>query len=305
MYLLELIIFGFFVTAALGLFASWVDRKVTARLQYRVGPPLLQPVYDLMKLLGKETLVPQGASRQTFFAAPIVGLASVILVSTILWVNNINPSHTFVGDLIVVLYLLTMPSLSLIMGGFASRNPLASLGASREMKLILGYELPFILAVCVVIIKSGLSIRLGDIISSQAHGLFLFSWSGCLAFLVAVFCIQAKLGVMPFDIAEAETEIASGVLIEYSGVALGIFRLMKNMLLFSLPFFLMILFLGGLRLSGTGLAVDILKYIGVVALVTVIRNTNARVRVDQAVRFFWGPMTLLAILAVVLALKGL
>ncbi len=305
-YLFYLIFYGFVLTVAIGLAASWIDRKVTARVQYRVGPPVLQPLVDIIKLLGKETLIPAGTSKITFLAAPLAGLSSVILVSTLLWVNNINPSHTFMGDLIVVLYLLTIPSISIMMGGFASGNPLASLGASREMKLILGYELPFMLAVFVPVIKSGFSIKLGDILALQAeNGVITGSWSGALALIVAILCIQAKLALVPFDIPEAETEIVGGPLIEYSGSALAVYKLMKNMLLFTLPFFLMILFMGGLRLDGIHLLCGALKYVGLVALITVIRNTNPRVRIDQAVRFFWGPVTVLAIIAVILAFRGL
>ena len=117
--------------------------------------------------------------------------------------------------------------------------------------------------------------------------------------------MQAKLALVPFDIPEAETEITSGPLIEYSGSGLALYRLMKNMLLFTLPFFLIILFMGGWRLDGIHFIWGALKYVGVVALVTVIRNTNPRVRIDQAVRFFWGPITLTAIFAVLLAFMGL
>ena len=304
-YISYSLVFGFLLTAIIGLLASWIDRKVTARVQYRVGPPLLQPLIDIIKLLGKETLIPAGASKITFLMAPIIGLASVILVSTLLWVNNINQSNTFLGDLIVVLYLLTIPSISIIMGGFASRNPLASLGASREMKLVLGYELPFVLAVFVPVIKSGFSIKLGEILTFQAqNGVIVGGWSGILALVVVIMCVQAKLALVPFDMPEAETEIVGGPLIEYSGSALAVYRLMKNMLLFVLPFFVMILFMGGLRFDGIHLLYGVLKYIGLVALITVIRNTNPRVRIDQAVRFFWGPMTVIAIIAVALALWG-
>ena len=122
-YILYLIFYGFLLTAVIGFLVSWVDRKVTARVQYRVGPPILQPLIDIVKLLGKETLIPAGASRTTFLMAPVFGLASVILVSTLLWINNIDPRRTFLGDWIVILYLFTIPSISIIMGGFASRNP--------------------------------------------------------------------------------------------------------------------------------------------------------------------------------------
>ena len=304
-YIFYFLFFGFLLTAIIGLLASWIDRKVTAKVQYRVGPPLLQPLIDIVKLLGKETLIPAGSSKITFLMAPVIGLASVILVSTLLWINNIYPAKSFLGDLIVVLYLLVIPSISIIMGGFASRNPLASLGASREMKLILSYELPFILAVLVTVIKSGFTFRLGEILTFQAqNGAFVGSWSGTLALIVAIICMQAKLALVPFDIPEAETEIVGGPLIEYSGSGLAIYRLMKNMLLFTVPFFLIILFIGGLKFDGIHLLYSVLKYIGLVALMTVIRNTNPRVRIDQAVKFFWGPVTIIAIIAIILALLG-
>ena len=304
-YIFYFLFFGFLLTAIIGLLASWIDRKVTAKVQYRVGPPLLQPLIDIVKLLGKETLIPAGSSKITFLMAPVIGLASVILVSTLLWINNIYPAKSFLGDLIVVLYLLVIPSISIIIGGFASRNPLASLGASREMKLILSYELPFILAILVAVIKSGFTFRLGEILTFQAqNGAFVRSWSGTLALIVAIICMQAKLALVPFDIPEAETEIAGGPLIEYSGSGLAIYRLMKNMLMFTVPFFLIIVFIGGLRFDGIHLLYGGLKYIGLVALMTVIRNTNPRVRIDQAVKFFWGPVTIIAIIAIILALLG-
>ncbi|MCB4757379.1 MAG: NADH-quinone oxidoreductase subunit H [Elusimicrobia bacterium] len=304
-HLLYLVIFGFSLTAVFGLLASGIDRIVTARVQYRTGPPIIQPFIDIVKLLGKENLVPIGVSKLMFFGAPLIGFASVVLVSTFLWINNFNPNQSFGGDLIVVLYLLIIPSISVMMGGFASRNPLASLGSSREMKLILSYELPFILAVMVPVIKSGYSIRLGDIINSQAQsGMVLMSMSGLLAMVVAVLSVQAKLGLVPFDMAEAETEIVSGPLIEYSGAGLALFRLMKNMLLFVLPFLLVILYLGGAQVTGIQFLWSILKFVGVLVLITLIRNTNPRVRIDQAIRFFWSHLTILSVIAVILALVG-
>jgi len=299
------VIFGFFATAFMGLVASWIDRKVTARVQYRVGPPLHQPLTDIIKLLGKETMIPQGASPVLFLAMPVIGLASVVLASTVVWVNAISLDISLIGDLVVAVYLLTIPSVSIMLGGFVSGNPLASLGASREMKLILSYELPFILALAVPIIKSGYTINLSAIAAYQAqNGIFAGSPSGFIALLVGIICMQAKLGLVPFDVAEAETEIVGGPLIEYSGPGLAMYKLMKNMLLFTLPVFLMIVFLGGVNLKGWGILSTIGKFVLLVALVTVIRNTNPRLRVDQAVRFFWGPVTVLAVIAVILALKG-
>jgi len=305
MYVIYLIVFGFILTAVLGLIASWIDRKVTARLQYRKGPPFLQPFIDIIKLMGKETLIPRGASKAIFIIAPVIGFGSVVIVSTLLWANNSNLFNSFLGDIIVIVYLLAIPSISIMIGGFASGNPLARVGASREMKLLLGYELPFVLAILVPIIKSGFSLRLSEILTIQTQtGAFAGYASGILALIVCIAVMQAKLGLIPFDIPEAETEIMSGWMIEYSGTGLAIFRLMKNMLLFTLPFFLIILFLGGLRLSGIGILYSVLKYVVLLVIIVVIRNTNPRLRIDQAMRFFWGPVTGVAVIAVILAVLG-
>ncbi len=303
MFLLYFLVFGLVVTIVMGLVTSWIDRKVTARVQYRVGPPFLQPLIDIVKLLGKETVIPAGAAREMFLFAPLLGFAGVVSASTVLWANQLHAAG-FMGDLIVAVYLLTIPSLSIILGGFASGNPLASLGASREMKLVVAYELPFILAILVPVIWAG-SFGLGDIIESQKSFMTAGHISGMIALAVAILCIQAKLAMVPFDIPEAETEIVEGPLVEYSGPALGIFKLTRSMLLFTLPFFLLVLFFGGLRFSGPGFFRTLLEYVGIVAILTVIRNTNPRVRIDQAVRFFWGPVTILAVIAVVLALNGI
>lgn len=292
-------------SAVVGLLASWMDRKVTARVQWRVGPPWYQPFADFAKLLGKETILPQGAAKRTYLASPLMGLAAVTLISTLLGMVVLNPEVSFIGDLIVVLYLLIIVALAVIMGGFASGNPLASLGASREIKLVIAYELPFILAVFVPVIRAGGAIRMGELLSVQQMGAAAGSISGLIAFIVAILCMQAKLTLVPFDIPEAETEIMAGPYIEYSGVTLAIFKLTRAMMLFVLPLFLVILFCGGIVISGWQTLPGILKYVGVLTLVILIRNTSPRVRIDQAIRFFWGPATLLAIIAIVLAFLGL
>jgi len=292
---------GFLFSACVGLIAGWVDRKVTARIQWRVGPPWYQNFIDIVKLLGKETIIPEGASRLTFLSAPFLGLLSASLVATILGIAVRLPLESFVGDLIVVLYLLIIPAIAIIIGASASRNPLASIGASREMKLILGYELPFILSVIVVIIKSAGSIQIGSILSHQINfGSNLASWSGALTFIVTILCMQAKLCFVPFDMSEAEQEIMAGAVIEYSGLPLAIFKLTKAVLLYTIPLLLIILFWGS---NLTPLAL-IGKYAALLVIIILIKNTNPRLRIDQALRFFWGPATILAVIAVILATLG-
>ncbi|HID95256.1 MAG TPA: NADH-quinone oxidoreductase subunit H [Candidatus Latescibacteria bacterium] len=296
---------GFLFTAVVGLLVSWIDRKVTARVQWRVGPPWWQNFADFVKLLGKETIIPQGTSRFHFITPPLLSISAITLVSTLLWVMLINPHKSFLGDLIVVVYLLMMPAMAVVMGGAASGNPLASMGASREMKLVLGYELPFVLALIVPIIKTD-TIRLGEMIRFQAEdGVVIGSWSGIIAFLVAIVCMQAKLTLVPFDIPEAETEIMSGPYIEYSGPALAMFKLTRAMMLFVLPVFLVLVFWGGFgQGSFWSVLLGILKYVVLLVVIVLIRNTNPRLRIDQAMRFFWGLVTGVATLAIILALIG-
>jgi len=130
--------------------------------------------------------------------------------------------------------------------------------------------------------------------------------SGALALLAGIACLQAKLTLVPFDMPEAETELAGGVLIEYSGAPLGLFKLTRAMMLFTLPVFLVALFFGGLVTAHGWMSglIGLLAWLLLVALTIVLRNTTPRVRTDQAVRFFWGPVSVLALLAVVLAWAG-
>jgi NADH-quinone oxidoreductase subunit H len=295
---------GFLFTSIVGLLASWIDRKVTARVQWRVGPPWYQPFVDLFKLLGKETMVPAGPRATLFLVAPLVGLVGVTLVSTIVWVVNLNRGSGFLGDLIVVLYLFTLPALAVIIGGSASKNPLGALGASREMKLVLGYELPFIIAVFTVVVKIGSMLFQDLLIYQDINGIMLRHPSGIIAFIVAIICAQAKLTLIPFDIPEAEQEIMAGPFVEYSGAPLAIFKLTRAMMLFTVPIFMITVFWGGLSFSGWNILWTILKYVALLVIIVVIRNTNPRVRIDQAIRFMWGPMTILAIIGMVLAALG-
>ncbi len=305
--LFQFLIFpGFLFSAAMGLFAGWIERKVTARVQWRLGPPWYQNYLDVIKLLFyKETLIPENVSKIIFFGMPLLSLAGATLVSTVILVISASPQVSFLGDLIVVIYLLMIPAISLMLGAFASANPLASLGASREMKLMLSYELPFIISILVPVIKSGYAIKLGDIIMRQsAYGHTINSASGVISFVVMLLCAQAKLGFVPFDMPEAETEIMTGPYIEYSGKALGIFKLAKAVMLFALPVLMIVLYFGGIAFNAEAFIKNILQYLSILVVIVVIKNTNPRVRIDQAVRFFWGPVTILALISAALAYCG-
>ncbi len=305
LYILKYLVFpGFVFSAAVGLMTTWVDRKVTARIHYRVGPPWYQPFADTLKLFGKEVVVPVSARWTGFLLMPVVGLAAATLASTIIWLVNLDHAASFVGDTIVTLYIMTIPAIALIIGASASGNPLGALGASREMKLLLGYELPLVIAVLTTIVKVG-SFSFERILTYQSYnGAMLGSVSGVLAFIVVIFCAQAKLGFIPFDIAEAETEIAGGTHIEYSGTPLAIVRLNTAIMYVVMPLFIITMFWGGVSFVGWRILTSILKYVAIVVIMVLIKNTNPRVRIDQAVRFFWGPMFGLSAIAMILAALG-
>jgi NADH-quinone oxidoreductase subunit H len=295
---------GFLFTAVVGLLATWVDRKVTARVHWRVGPPWYQPFADTAKLLGKEVVIPAEARKTGFLLMPIVGLAAATLASTILWMVNLYPQTSFIGDSIVVLYIMTIPAVSMIIGASASGNPLGIVGAAREMKLLFAYELPLVLAMLTTVYKVG-SFSFDRILGYQdAHGVMLGSVSGVIAFIVSIFCAQAKCTMLPFDIPEAETELAGGSHIEYSGAPLAVVRLNMAIMFFVVPVFIITMFWGGVSFAGWRILTTILKYVAIVVIMVLIKNTNPRVRIDQAVRFFWGPMLVLSVVALILAVLG-
>jgi NADH-quinone oxidoreductase subunit H len=297
---------GLIFSAIAGASLSWFDRKVTARVQFRKGPPFLQPYYDFFKLLlVKETILPRHGSPVIFLLAPVFSVFGATMAAVFILLPLFNITEGFRGDLLVIFYLLTIPSFSYIIGSLASGNPLAAVGGSREMKLIMSYELTFLLLIAGVIMKGGQQFDLNSIIETQKAGTpFIGSISGILLFIVGIFCIQAKLALVPFDMPEAEAEITEGIFIEYSGSPYALIKLTKYLMLFALPALLTALLMGGFRLDGINILWSILKILGVVLLLTLIRNTNPRIKIRQAVSFFLVWMNLIAVIAIVLIAFG-
>jgi NADH-quinone oxidoreductase subunit H len=153
--------------------------------------------------------------------------------------------------------------------------------------------------------KCGQHFDLYTIIQTQQAGTpFIGSISGVLLFLVGIFCIQAKLAMVPFDMPEAEAEITEGIFIEYSGPAYGLIKLTKYIMLFILPAFLIALLMNGFRLNGINILWAVLKVLLVVLLLILIKNTNPRIKIKQAMSFFVIWMNLLAVFALVLIAFG-
>lgn len=298
---------GLLFATVSGAFLSWFDRKITARVQFRKGPPVLQPFYDFFKLLlVKETILPKHGSPLIFLIMPVFAVFGACMAGVFILLPLFNMTTGFKGDLLVIFYLLTIPSFSYIIGALASGNPLAAVGGSREMKLIISYEFTFLLIIAGIIMKCGQKFDLYSIIQAQQAGSpSIGSISGLLLFIAAIFCIQAKLALVPFDMPEAEAEITEGIFIEYSGAAYAMIKLAKYIMLFILPAFLVALLMNGFRLNGIHILWSVLKVIGVVLLLTLIRNTNPRIKIKQAISFFGIWMNILVVIALILIESGL
>lgn len=298
---------GLLFVAVGGLLLSGIDRKVLSRMQRRVGPPIVQPFYDFFKLMGKETIIPHHANRTVYLWAPVVGMVSLAVTMLFIPICGFS-AFSGTADLLVVLYLLTIPAVCLIVGGSASGSPFAGVGISREMVAMMSYELPLVLVLLSVARQAG-SLSLQDIAAYQAaNGCLLFHWSMIPAALAMLLVIPAEAGCHPFDVAEAETEICEGPLAEYSGAPLGVFKLNHAMKLFVLTALFCALFLGGIT---SGIApVDVLIVFALCAVVmivcvTLLHGICARLRVEQVFKFYWTVVTGLALVSLILAWFGL
>jgi len=305
---------GFAFLVAFGLFASWVDRKLVAKFQNRVGPPIYQPLADLIKLLAKEDIIPEKASRAMFTAVPLIGLAGV--VCSIIYIPLWAPEaiRSFPGDLIVVLYLLSLPTFALFLGGWYSTNPFATVGATRTLTLLFGYEVPFLLAALGPAVLVG-SWDISTIATYQSGGLWLGAWVP-VSFLVALVALVGKLERIPFDIPEAHTEIVAGPIVEYSGRRLAMFKLTFLTEMVVASALIAVLFLGGPHFWGipyaamspwlahlVGFLVISAKVLAIVFFLSLTKAALCRLRVEQMVQWclsYLGIPALLQIAAVIL-----
>ena len=314
-YLGYVLIFpGFLFCFLAGMLLCGIDRKLVAKMQKRVGPPILQPFYDFFKLCGKETIIPASASKTTFLIAPLVGLAALVVIQLFIPVFSFS-AFSGMADVIVILYLLLIPAMSIILGGAASGSPYAGVGLSREMVTIISCELPLVLVLLAVAktvgsaMGTGLCFSLSDIAAYQAmNGSLITKLSMIPAAAAMLLIIPGETGNHPFDAAEAETEICEGLLAEYSGAPLRVFKLSHAIKMLTLTSLFVALFLGGL---GTGIvALDgIILFLLCVVLTAVsisfVHAITARLKIEQIFKFYWTLVTGLALISLVLAWYGL
>lgn len=314
-YLGYVLIFpGFLFCFLAGMLLCGIDRKLVAKMQKRVGPPILQPFYDFFKLCGKETIIPASASKTTFLIAPLVGLAALVVIQLFIPVFSFS-AFSGMADVIVILYLLLIPAMSIILGGAASGSPYAGVGLSREMVTIISCELPLVLVLLAVAktvgsaMGTGLCFSLSDIAAYQAmNGSLITKLSMIPAAAAMLLIIPGETGNHPFDAAEAETEICEGLLAEYSGAPLGVFKLSHAIKMLTLTSLFVALFLGGL---GTGIvALDavilfLLCLVLTAVSISFVHAITARLKIEQIFKFYWTLVTGLALISLVLAWYGL
>ncbi len=303
--LFALLVFpGFAFMGAAGMLGEFIDRKLYARFQNRMGPPWYQPFADSVKLLSKEDLVPAGADRVLFKAVPIVALASVVTPFFYIPLWSATALQHFEGDAVVVLYLLTIPSLCFFLAGWSSRSLYAGIGAVRTLTQLFAYEVPLFLAVLGPAVLAGSWSLSGIAAFYQAHP--ALALTNLLGFAVALVAMLGKLEKVPFDIPEAETEIVGGAFTEYSGKRLAFFRLTIGIEAGVVASLVAAVFLPwGLGLPPVaGFLLYAAKVLLILFLLAGLRSVFARLRIEQMVDFCWkvvAPVALLQLLITLVA----
>lgn len=304
--LLGVVVVATFVLV-LDIFLVWVERKVVARFQDRLGPNrlgpfgLIQPIADVIKLLIKEDITPNGADRVIYNLAPVMALATVLL----LWAV-IPMAPTMIGsDINVgVLYIVAIGAigtLGLIMAGWASNNKYALLGALRTVAVVIAYEVPMVVSLILPVILAR-SMSLQEIVNQQTIWYIVVVPLAALIFLISAI---AELGRAPFDLAEAESEIVAGFHIEYTGMKFGLFYAGELLHALTMGALFSSFFLGGWRgpfveqAPILGVVYLLLKAMFIYWVIMWVKYSLPRVRIDHMLDFNWKLLTPLALVLVI------
>lgn len=276
--------------------AEWIDRKLAARAQSRMGPPASQPFWDFVKLLAKEDITPAGASATLHALLPLLSFASVATAFLLLPLAGTSP-FAFQGDLVLALFLLALPALLLFLAGWTSGNPFARQGALRGLAQTFAFDVPFFVA-C---LGPGLAAGSWALADAAGWGVVLQP----LGFLVALVSLQARLERVPFDAPHADTEIVAGPLIDISGRKLAFWRVSTDMGLVAGSALVATLFLGAGALPGLApmpAALALLVLLAKTALLVLLLSGAAaalsRARADQLQRWGWRILAPLALVQI-------
>ncbi len=276
-----------------GMFYEWIDRKLVARFQNRVGPRWFQPFADMVKLFAKEQITPRLANPLLFFGLPVLAIAGALTAALYVPLMGLQPAHSFPGDLIVTIYLLSLLTMCIGLAGWNTSGRFSLVGATRALTQMFAYEAPFLLALLGPALVAG-SWQISEISHyAQTHWIILTQPVG---FVVALIGLMGKLELPPFDSPEAETEIVAGALTEYSGRGLAIFKIGRSIELIVGVTLISAFYLGGLN----GIVLFLIKTIVVLLLMTILQTLLTRLRIDQTVGLWWRFGTILVLLQILL-----
>lgn len=288
--LIRLFLFpGLLFAVPAGWFFAWTEHKSVARIQRRIGPPLLQPFYDFVKLLGKRTPARSGIEANLLRLYPVLSVLSLIGALALLPVFSTS-GEGFSGDMVLLVALLEVPSICYVLAGFTSSSIFGQIGAIREAILGVANNLVLLLSIVAVAVTAK-SFHLTDLAGPSANP---GHWIGVFGILL---CIPAKLRLNPFSNSNAEQEIYSGPLTEYAGAALGMWELAHALEWVMLTGLVSILVLpAGVAWWIYVPAFLILSFAQVLLLSTVAAAT-ARFTLQRSLQFYWRCAATLALLA--------
>jgi NADH-quinone oxidoreductase subunit H len=297
---------GFLFLSVYGLFTEYIDRILCARFQSRQGPPWFQPFADFIKLISKETIIPAEADKKMFKLLPVIALAAVSTTILYIPIWSTRSAYAFQGDVIVILYLLTIPTLTIFLAGWSSASLFSAIGSVRSLTQLFAYEVPLFMAILAPAMLAG-SWDLSQIAAFYAaHP--VYALANIPGFVAALIAIQGKLERVPFDIPDAETEIVAGPFTEYGGRLLAMFRMAIDYEVVVVSSLMAAVFIPVFSANiVVGMLLYLAKTLFIVFLLSAIRSIMARLRIEQMVRFCWRVLTPIALVQIVIdvALKGL
>ena len=287
LFLFKILIFpGFLFLVVLALLLEWLDRKLVARFQGRIGPPWFQPWADLIKLFAKEDILPQGTNLTFASLLPLVSFSSV-LTATFYVPVAFQTAPSFQGDFIVVMFLLSIPSLVYFLAGWATRGVYSVVGGNRSLLQYFSYEVLFLLALSGTAIASG-SWSIADIRNAQINqGAFIFPQIA--GFILALTGLIGKLKRSPFDIPKAKSEVIAGPLTEYSGKKLALWYLTNHLQTVAGLSLMIQCYFGNFWQMNTlgGFLLFQLLLFFLQVLLSAISAIYARLRIDQLIHMNW------------------
>ena len=296
---------GFLFLFFLAFFTEWLDRKIVAKFQNRYGPlyvgpkGILQPIADFIKLLSKEDITPRMADKVPFGLMPVLFLTLAVTPLFCIPIVGSYALVSFEGDLIVIMFMMSMIALLVFIGGWASTNRFSTIGSIRAGLQMFAYEIPMNLAMIGPAVSAG-SLSISKIVEWQIHG-FWNLFTQPIGFAVLTICLMAHLQKVPFDIPEAESEIVSGWIVEFSGKKLALIRLAKDFEFVLASSLIVSLYLGGSQGPWhIGLMVYLAKFFLCVFILSNLRAVFARYRIDHLLVGAWKYLIPLALLQICL-----